>query len=105
MSMASAKRSLGNVAKVDPVSQRPPNAEESTPEALVPDIVHTNLQQQSPGGQASLRGRWARIQQRAYQIAQQRGFTPGAELDDWLQAEIEVDAAAGQESPEQQFTG
>lgn len=103
--MASAKLSVGNVVKVDPVSQRPPNAEESTPEALVPDIIHTDLQQQSPGGQANLQGRWARIQQRAYEIAQRRGFTPGAELDDWLQAEIEIDAAAGQESPEQQITG
>jgi hypothetical protein len=105
MSMASVTRSFGNVAKVDPMSQRPPNAEESTPEALVPDIVHTDLQQQPRSGQASLPGRWARIQQRAYEIAQQRGFTPGTALDDWLQAEIEIDAAAGQESPEQQITG
>lgn len=29
------------------------------------------------------------IAQRAYQIAERRGFSPGGELDDWLQAERE----------------
>lgn len=101
--MASVKP--GNVAKVDPKSQRPPNSEESTPETLVPDVIHTDLRPQSSGGQTSLQGRWVRIQQRAYQIAQQRGFSTGAELDDWLQAEIEIDGATVEESPEQQFTG
>ena len=28
----------------------------------------------------------------AYSIAERRGFVPGSELDDWLQAEAEVDA-------------
>jgi hypothetical protein len=28
----------------------------------------------------------------AYSIAERRGFVPGNELDDWLQAEAEVDA-------------
>jgi hypothetical protein len=29
---------------------------------------------------------------RAYYLAEARGFTPGAEIDDWLAAEAQVDA-------------
>jgi hypothetical protein len=32
------------------------------------------------------------IAEAAYYRAEQRGFEPGSELDDWLAAEIEVDA-------------
>lgn len=32
------------------------------------------------------------IAQAAYFIAERRGFVPGNELDDWLQAEAEIDA-------------
>lgn len=51
--------------------------------------------------------RWQRIARRAYELAQRRGFTPGAELSDWLQAEKEIDAAelAKQSAPERQMTG
>ena len=35
--------------------------------------------------------REARIAERAYWRAEQRGFAPGGELDDWLEAEREVD--------------
>jgi hypothetical protein len=124
--MGQAKRSsTDNVVKVDPKLRRPPNAEESVPEALVPDVVHTNLHQSEADSGAEARtaapDRWQRIQRRAYEIAQERGFTPGAELSDWLQAEREVDGqgdgqmdgqmdgqsagGARQASPEDQFTG
>jgi hypothetical protein len=36
--------------------------------------------------------REARIAEAAYWRAEQRGFTPGRELDDWLEAEREIDA-------------
>lgn len=36
-----------------------------------------------------------RIQEAAYRRAQERGFGPGAELDDWLAAEREIDAGSG----------
>ncbi|MGO9930269.1 MAG: DUF2934 domain-containing protein [Steroidobacteraceae bacterium] len=36
--------------------------------------------------------RQACIAEAAYFIAQRRGFAPGHELDDWLEAENEVDA-------------
>jgi hypothetical protein len=103
--MASTNRSPGNVARVDPRSQRPANSEESAPETLVPDIVDMDLRQRASDGDANSSQRWARIQKRAYEIAQQRGFTAGAELDDWLQAESEIDASAGAMSPGEQFTG
>jgi hypothetical protein len=119
--MGQAKRSSAdNVVKVDPNMRRPPNADESVPEALVPDVVHTNLHESAAGSateaQAAAPDRWQRIQQRAYDIAQERGFTPGAELNDWLQAEREIDEefadgarhqaqAQAQAQPEDQFTG
>lgn len=36
--------------------------------------------------------RYRMIAEAAYYRAEQRGFEPGSELDDWLAAEIEVDA-------------
>jgi hypothetical protein len=109
--MAQAKRSSADtVVKVDPTLNRPPNAAESVPEALVPDVVHTNLQrgdgESAVDSQTAAPDRWQRIQQRAYEIAQNRGFTPGAELNDWLQAEREVDGESPRQAPpEDQFTG
>ena len=35
--------------------------------------------------------RHGRTSQAAYRLAQQRGFTPGKELDDWLTAERDID--------------
>jgi hypothetical protein len=73
------------------------------------DIVGTNVSRSPATGAASharqarrpeashpaaLAGedRYRMIAEAAYYRAEQRGFTPGSELDDWLQAEIEVDA-------------
>lgn len=36
--------------------------------------------------------RYRMVAEAAYYRAEQRGFAPGAELDDWLGAEVEVDA-------------
>ena len=35
-----------------------------------------------------------RIREAAYRRAEQRGFAPGAELEDWLAAEAEIDGKA-----------
>lgn len=40
-----------------------------------------------------------RIEQRAYEIAEQRGFAPGQEMDDWLQAEREIEAGPARNTP------
>jgi hypothetical protein len=39
------------------------------------------------------------IARRAYELAAQRGFTPGHELDDWLQAEREIEAGPARNTP------
>lgn len=98
------KSSLEPIVKIDPRLHRPANANESVPETLVPDVIHTDVQQSASD---SPQTRWSRIARRAYELAQQRGFAPGAELGDWLQAEKEIDAAeqARQSAPENQFTG
>jgi hypothetical protein len=44
----------------------------------------------APLRQARLR----RIREAAYFKAEKRGFAPGKELDDWLEAEAEVDEAS-----------
>lgn len=83
---------------------RPPNADEMSPETLLPDVdvVKSNLQQT----QLDENSRHARIAMRAHEIAEARGFEPGHELEDWLRAEQEIDASAGpQVAPENQFTG
>lgn len=48
-----------------------------------------------PGSGAAARedGRLRYIRFRAYLKAQGRGFTPGHEVEDWLEAEREIDAA------------
>ncbi|MCS6948751.1 MAG: DUF2934 domain-containing protein [Steroidobacteraceae bacterium] len=40
--------------------------------------------------------RWARIAEAAYYRAERRGFDPGHEIEDWLAAEAEIDAALTQ---------
>jgi hypothetical protein len=88
--------------KKSTAKQRPPNADELSPETLLPDVVNTDLQQV----QLDEESRHARIAKRAHEIAEERGFEPGHELDDWLRAEREIDASAGpQVRPENQFTG
>ncbi|HVK75778.1 MAG TPA: DUF2934 domain-containing protein [Kofleriaceae bacterium] len=39
--------------------------------------------------------RQQRIAELAYQLAEQRGFAPGGEVDDWLAAERMIDGAPG----------
>jgi hypothetical protein len=101
---AASKSSSEPVVKIDPRLNRPANAEESVPEALVADVVRHHVQQGAPDTPQT---RWQRIARRAYELAQQRGFAPGAELSDWLQAEKEIDTAEQlkQAAPENQMTG
>jgi hypothetical protein len=41
----------------------------------------------------------SKIANRAYQLASERGFAPGRELEDWLQAEREIEAGAPRNTP------
>jgi hypothetical protein len=45
--------------------------------------------------------REARIAERAYWRAEQRGFAPGGELGDWLEAEQEIDRGSQSNQPAQ----
>ena len=42
---------------------------------------------------------YEKIAQRAYELAQRRGFAPGQEVEDWLQAEREVEAGPARNTP------
>lgn len=39
------------------------------------------------------------IAKRAYELAERRGFAPGQEVEDWLQAEREIEAGAPRNTP------
>jgi len=43
--------------------------------------------------------RYRMIAEAAYRRAEQRGFVPGSELQDWLAAEIEVDELLAESHP------
>mgnify|MGYP000940130559 CR=1 FL=1 len=43
--------------------------------------------------------RYRMIAEAAYYRAENRGFSPGSELDDWLAAEIEVDELLAESHP------
>jgi hypothetical protein len=46
--------------------------------------------------------RYQLIAKAAYHRAEQRSFTPGAELDDWLAAEAEIDGMLGKVAADNQ---
>lgn len=54
-----------------------------------------------PDGETALSAdeRRAMIEQAAYFRAEQRGFAPGHELEDWVAAELEVDQFLGSSAP------
>lgn len=100
----SPPRLAGDVLEGDRRVDRPANAEELSAETLLPEVLTSGLE--SSRADSAGDARQARIAQRAYEIAEARGFGAGAELDDWLQAEREIDAQYGaQQPPEDQFTG
>lgn len=55
-------------------------------------ITRSTLHRRAP----MLQQRHQLIAEAAYRRAEQRGFEPGHELNDWLAAEAEVDAAGGE---------
>ena len=63
-----------------------------------PDIAFLSEPTPTP-----VQSRETRIAAAAYQRAERRGFAPGFELDDWLAAEREVDAAMAEETSSETF--
>lgn len=41
----------------------------------------------------------SKIAQRAYELARRRGFDPGREMEDWLEAERQIEAGAPRNTP------
>ena len=68
--------------------------QESYESGAVADITDTSLQHREFHSLSD--SREARIAEEAYWRAERRGFTPGHELDDWLEAERQVDDEARQ---------
>lgn len=95
--------------ELPPASARSPCTEVevcmSTRPVLRPDSPESKSDA-SPSGpgltprSASLpREQTERIAQRAYEIAERRGFAAGHELDDWLQAEREIEWGTPRNTP------
>ena len=72
-------------------TQRPKKTTKKQPAASKAAAKPEAAQAQSAPG-LSPEQRQQRIAEAAYLIAEQRGFGGNRELDDWLQAEAEVDA-------------
>jgi hypothetical protein len=62
----------------------------SPSEASIPEILRSRLQKSEVASEPPAHDQ---IAQRAYEIASERGFIPGQELDDWLRAERELQAS------------
>jgi hypothetical protein len=81
----------GTSEKARPVQRR--DAPESKSDASASAAGINPVSAQMPAGQ------YDQIAQRAYELAAQRDFRPGHELDDWLQAEREIEAGPARNTP------
>jgi hypothetical protein len=67
-----------------------PAAPSEQPEGKPALMAEAGPQDDLPAaGEPNDDARRGRIAERAYRLAEQRGFAPGSELDDWLAAEAE----------------
>jgi hypothetical protein len=69
-------------------------AKNPTKNSSASGTAFTNSAPYSPPALSALEQRRQHIEEAAYFKAQSRGFAPGHEMQDWLEAEAEVDAAA-----------
>ena len=100
--MATRSRRPSSVS--DPESA---NADQQQPIPAMPGLSREEIEAEDDeptevrlhGSLQPLSGRDERIAARAYQLAAERGFEPGHELDDWLAAEREID-----QTPVEKFT-
>jgi hypothetical protein len=70
-----------------------PNSPESKSDASASGPGRTPTSARLPREQAN------RIAARAYELAEQRGFAPGHDVEDWLQAEREIEAGPPRSTP------
>ena len=70
-----------------------------------PSALETQQAPSDPKGPASDETREAMVRLVAYRFYERRGFVSGSELQDWLEAEMEVDRQLAQATAEPQSTG
>lgn len=88
-STAKAKRATGAAAKPEPVAKAvPKTAPKAAPKAAIAKPARSRAKK--PAG-IPLEQRRNYIEVAAYHIAERRGFAPGNPLEDWVQAEAEID--------------
>lgn len=80
---------IGSAKEPKPVRQKR-GAKAAQAKAASTDIVLSNLTHAAIPYDATARGEM--IAEAAYYLAEQRGFEPGHELEDWISAEREIDA-------------
>ena len=68
-------------------SKKTPSTKQATAEKAATKALLRQVAQVDPHEE-----RYRRIEERAYLIAEKRGFQGDMAMDDWLQAEAEVDA-------------
>ena len=77
--------------------------DEIADQAGPPLLNHGDPMRCDAGGDSKSSSRHECIAAEAYRIAAQRGFAPGAELDDWLAAEAAVDQRPAGHRPSNPF--
>jgi hypothetical protein len=83
--MATVRTAKGRKGKVLPVA---PN--DVTEDAIV-EVLETHEDPTDVVAQPDAETRYEMVRTAAYYIAEQRGFAPGYEMEDWLAAEKAVD--------------
>jgi hypothetical protein len=87
-----ANRRPDDVRRSDPA--RPTDSPRATEPAPLADPLRRASRNRKPGTAAPVtpEARRAMVAENAYLRAERRGFEPGHEEEDWLEAETEVDA-------------
>jgi hypothetical protein len=88
---SASKAEIKTVAKAEPAARKRAAPASSPPPAAAAAAAPVRRVTEAPSGEA--RYRW--IAHAAYLRAEKRGFSPGQEVADWLEAEAEFLAAHG----------
>jgi hypothetical protein len=80
------------------LAEQASDREESTAAPEHADAAGVNVLSASLVRESAPVARDQRIERAAYRLAEERGFEPGHELEDWLEAEKEIDAELGNNS-------
>lgn len=83
-----------------PPRRRRPAPKPEVATRIGPDNSSSGAAAPSPAPAVDADRRHAMISVAAYDLAEQRNFCPGHELEDWLKAEREVDYALGSGQPD-----